>query len=81
MVMPSGHPVHSVNASEGVEVPQPSRPSTETAMEGADPDTDVSSVSLVSMPSSDDEDGEWQDTRSHSEPMEYVVLYDSNSEE
>ena len=83
MVMPSAHPTGSVNASNVLQdATQPSLPSTKTVTdEVEDPDSDISSVSLVSVPTSDDEDAEWQDTRTHSEPLEYVVLYDSNSEE
>lgn len=81
MVMPSAHPTNSVASDELRGAPQPSLPSTETAMDEVDPESDVSSVSLVSVPTSDDEDAEWRDTRTHSEPLEYVVLYDSNSEE
>lgn len=83
MVMPSAHPTNSVNASDELQdAPQSSLPSTKTVTdEVEDPESDISSVSLVSVPTSDDEDSEWQDTRTHSEPLEYVVLYDSNSEE
>lgn len=83
MVMPSAHPTGSVNASNVLQdATQPSLPSTKTVTdEVEDPDSDISSVSLVSVPTSDDEDAEWQDTCTHSEPLEYVVLYDSNSEE
>jgi next to BRCA1 gene 1 protein len=45
-----------------------------------------SSVSLISVPSSDDEDEEdWQDSRAHlvttppRDAAEYIVLYDDNS--
>lgn len=81
MVMPSAHPTNSVNASDELQdAPQPSLPSTEAVMdEVEDSESDIFSVFLVSV--SDDEDAEWQDTRTHSEPLEYVVLYDSNSEE
>lgn len=83
MVMPSAHPPNSVSSSEELQdVPQPSLSSIGTAMgEVEDAESDISSVSLVSVPTSDDEDAEWQDTRTHSEPLEYVVLYDSDSEE
>ncbi|KAG9314139.1 hypothetical protein JVU11DRAFT_4924 [Chiua virens] len=83
VVMPSGHLSNLVNASdEPSDAPRPSLPSTKTMTdEVEDPGSDMSSVSLVSVPTSDDEDAEWQDTRTHSEPLEYVVLYDSNSEE
>jgi next to BRCA1 gene 1 protein len=43
-----------------------------------DADSDSSSVSLISVPSSDDYESEWQDARSQGENLEYVVLYDSN---
>ncbi|KAH7914718.1 hypothetical protein BJ138DRAFT_999464 [Hygrophoropsis aurantiaca] len=45
--------------------------------------SDGSSVSLVSVPSSADDDDSaiWQESRSQVEPSEYVVLYDSNSSE
>jgi len=83
MVMPRAHPTNSVNANDELQdAPQPSLPSTKTVTdEVEDPGSDISSVSLVSVPTSDDEDPEWQDSRTHSEPLEYVVLYDSNSEE
>ncbi|KAF8140511.1 hypothetical protein EV363DRAFT_1393414 [Boletus edulis] len=82
MVMPSAHPTNSVNASDLQDAPQPSLPSTKTVTdELEDAESDISSVSLVSVPTSDDEDMEWQDTRTHSEPLEYVVLYDNNPEE
>lgn len=83
MVMPSAHPMNSVNPSDELpDAPQPSLPSSKTVTdEVEDPGSDISSVSLVSVPTSDDEDAEWQDSRTHSEPLEYVVLYDSNSEE
>ncbi|KAG6380955.1 hypothetical protein JVT61DRAFT_5349 [Boletus reticuloceps] len=82
MVMPSAHPTNSVNASDVQDAPQPSLPSTKTVTdELEDAESDISSVSLVSVPTSDDEDMEWQDTRTHSEPLEYVVLYDNNPEE
>ena len=82
MVMPSAHSARSVNASEVPGAPQPSLPSTRTVTdEVEDPESDISSLSLVSVPTSDDEDAEWQDTRTHSGPLEYVVLYDSNPEE
>lgn len=83
MVMPSAHPTNSVNASDELQdAPQPSLPSPQTVTdEVEDHESDISSVSLVSVPTSDDEDAEWQDTRTHSEPLEYVVLYDSHSEE
>lgn len=84
MVMPSGHPTNSVNVSDELlkEAPQHSLPSTKTVTdEVEDPGSDISSVSLLSVPTSDDEDAEWQDTRTHSEPMEYVVLYGRNPEE
>lgn len=83
MVMPSAHPTDLVNArNEELDVPQSSVASTKTVtdeIEGAE--SDISSVSLVGVPTSDDEDAEWQDTRTHSEPLEYVVLYDNHSEE
>jgi next-to-BRCA1 protein 1 len=51
---------------------------TESA-EGSD------SASLISIPSSnDDDESAWEDSRSHvlvSPPVQYVVLYDSSSEE
>jgi hypothetical protein len=66
---------------------------TETTADDAisDVGSDASSVSLISVPSSEDEDDEiWQDSRSHvvvPEPeraraaMEYVVIYDEGSSE
>lgn len=83
MVMPSAHPTNLVHASdEPQDAPQLWPPSSKTVTdEVGDPGSDISSASLVSVPTSDDEDAEWQDTRTHSEPLEYVVLYDSNSEE
>jgi hypothetical protein len=46
---------------------------------------DSDSASLISIPSSnDDDESVWEDSRSHvlvSPPVEYVVLYDSSSEE
>lgn len=82
MVMPSALSARSVNPSEVLGAPQPSLPSTRTVTdEVEDPESDISSLSLVSVPTSGDEDAEWQDTRTHSEPLEYVVLYDSNPEE
>lgn len=83
MVMPSAHPTNSVDTGDEVQdPPQLSLPSTKTVTDDVeDPESDISSVSLVSVPTSDDEDAEWQDTRTHSEPLEYVVLYDSGSDE
>ncbi|KAF8846127.1 hypothetical protein BDN67DRAFT_1006603 [Paxillus ammoniavirescens] len=84
MVMPSPHPTNSVTVSEeakgGLLVPPSPLSAKPATDEDGDRESDGSSVSLVSVPTSDDEDAEWQDTRSHSEPLEYVVLYDSNSE-
>ncbi|KAF9245874.1 hypothetical protein BU15DRAFT_40794 [Melanogaster broomeanus] len=84
MVMPSPHR----NSVTGSEEPRaspfvpPSASSTKPVTdEVEDSGSDGSSVSLVSVPTSDDEDAEWQDTRSHSEALEYVVLYDSNSDD
>lgn len=83
MVMPSAHPTSSDNASDELrDAPQPSLFSSKTVTdEDEDPGSDISSMSLVSVPTSDDEDAEWQDTRTHSEPLEYVVLYDGKLEE
>jgi next-to-BRCA1 protein 1 len=84
MVMPSPHR-NSVTASEepqtGLLVPPSSLSTKPVTDEVEDSESDNSSVSLVSVPTSDDEDAEWQDTRTHSEPLEYVVLYDSNSDD
>jgi next-to-BRCA1 protein 1 len=55
-----------------------SKPTTEGTDDGA---SDGSSVSLVSVPSSDDYGSDWQDTHSQPENLEYVVLYDSNGSE
>ncbi|KIJ22001.1 hypothetical protein PAXINDRAFT_6125 [Paxillus involutus ATCC 200175] len=85
MVMPSPHPTNSVTVSEEPKAGLPVPPSPLSAKpatdEVEDRESDGSSVSLVSVPTSDDEDAEWQGTSSHSEPLEYVVLYDSNSED
>ncbi|KAF9225555.1 hypothetical protein BS17DRAFT_807785 [Gyrodon lividus] len=85
MVMPSPHLTNSVAVSEeqkiGILVPPSPLSTKPVTNEVEDLESDGSSLSLVSIPTSDDEDGEWQDTRSHSEPLEYVVLYDSNSED
>lgn len=58
--------------------PLTSKPATDVTDDG---DSDGSSVSLVSVPSSDDYGSDWQDTRSEPENLEYVVLYDSNGSE
>ncbi|KAG2345200.1 hypothetical protein BDR05DRAFT_998350 [Suillus weaverae] len=58
--------------------PSTSKPTTDGTDDGA---SDGSSVSLVSVPSSDDYGSDWQDTHSQSENLEYVVLYDSNGSE
>ncbi|KAG2154555.1 hypothetical protein DEU56DRAFT_769176 [Suillus clintonianus] len=58
--------------------PSTSKPATDVMDDG---DSDGSSVSLVSVPSSDDYGSDWQDTRSQPENLEYVVLYDSNGSE
>lgn len=58
--------------------PSTSKPATDIT---DDVDSDSSSVSLISVPSSDDYESEWQDARSHGENLEYVVLYDSNGSE
>lgn len=83
--MPSPHPTNSVTVSEEPKAGLPVPPSPLSAKpatdEVEDRESDGSSVSLVSVPTSDDEDAEWQGTSSHSEPLEYVVLYDSNSED
>ncbi|KIJ66196.1 hypothetical protein HYDPIDRAFT_186653 [Hydnomerulius pinastri MD-312] len=83
MVMPSPHPAASVTANEepqGAPIAPLSPLLTKPMTDGTgDYDSDGSSVSLISVPTSDDEDAEWQDTRTHSEPMEYVVLYGSSS--
>jgi next-to-BRCA1 protein 1 len=55
-----------------------SKPATDGTDDGA---SDGSSVSLVSVPSSDDYGSDWQDTHSQPENLEYVVLYDSNDSE
>lgn len=67
-------------------VTAPSKPASEDG--GSDHGSDGSSVSLISIPSSSDDDlATWEDSRSHVEPerartgMEYVVLYDDSSEE
>ncbi|KIK99466.1 hypothetical protein PAXRUDRAFT_822705 [Paxillus rubicundulus Ve08.2h10] len=85
MVMPSPHLTNPVTFSEepkaGLPVPSSPLSAKPATDEVGDCESDGSSVSLVSVPTSDDGDAEWQDTRSHSEPLEYVVLYDSNSED
>ncbi|KAG1757855.1 hypothetical protein EDB19DRAFT_1901345 [Suillus lakei] len=58
--------------------PSTSKPTTDVTDDGA---SDGSSVSLVSVPSSDDYGSDWQDTHSQPENLEYVVLYDSNGSE
>lgn len=58
--------------------PSTSKPTTDGTDDGA---SDGSSVSLVSVPSSDDYGSDWQDTHSQPENLEYVVLYDSNDSE
>ncbi|KAG2370146.1 hypothetical protein BDR07DRAFT_1476159 [Suillus spraguei] len=55
-----------------------SKPTTDGTDDGA---SDGSSVSLVSVPSSDDYGSDWQDMHSQPENLEYVVLYDSNGSE
>ncbi|OJA10315.1 hypothetical protein AZE42_05181 [Rhizopogon vesiculosus] len=62
---------------------EPSSPSTSKPATDVmdDVDSDSSSVSLISVPSSDDYESEWQDARSQGENLEYVVLYDSNGSE
>jgi next-to-BRCA1 protein 1 len=58
--------------------PSTSKPATDVT---GDADSDSSSVSLISVPSSDDYESEWQDARSQGENLEYVVLYDSSGSE
>ncbi|KAG1749735.1 uncharacterized protein EDB91DRAFT_1109400 [Suillus paluster] len=58
--------------------PLTSKPATDLTDDG---DSDGSSVSLVSVPSSDEYGSDWQDTRSEPENLEYVVLYDSHGSE
>lgn len=62
-----------------------SKPSTDAA-QSDDGMSDDSSVSLISMPSSEDiDDAIWEDSRSQvtveqvSQAMEYVLLYDDNT--
>jgi next to BRCA1 gene 1 protein len=101
IVMPASAPVRSAstNATASTHNVQHSPSSRATAVSRltledavSDDGSDASSVSLISVPSSEDvEDDEvWQDSRSHvlvTSPeraraaLEYVVLYDESSEE
>ncbi|KAH7923239.1 hypothetical protein BV22DRAFT_1036572 [Leucogyrophana mollusca] len=89
VVMPGGAPNRTSAPSVTVDYGQLATPLELSSLDSKpmadatdDGDSDGSSVSLVSIPSSDDDDSaEWQDSRSHVEPLEYVVLYDSNSSE
>ncbi|KAG2160021.1 uncharacterized protein EDB93DRAFT_1324500 [Suillus bovinus] len=85
MVMPksssdnrSAHSVGPVDHLFEPSYPSTSKPTTDGTDDGA---SDGSSVSLVSVPSSDDYGSDWQDTHSQPENLEYVVLYDSNGSE
>jgi next-to-BRCA1 protein 1 len=85
MVMPksssdnrSAHSVGPLGHLFEPSYPSTSKPATDVTDDGA---SDGSSVSLVSVPSSDDYASDWQDTRSQPENLEYVVLYDSNGSE
>lgn len=85
MVMPKPSPdnrsAHSVGPLGHLFEPSyasTSKPTTDGTDDGA---SDGSSVSLVSVPSSDDYGSDWQDTHSQPENLEYVVLYDSNGSE
>ncbi|KAG1766425.1 hypothetical protein EDD22DRAFT_878219 [Suillus occidentalis] len=75
MVMPKSS---SDNSLFEPSYPSTSKPTTDGTDDGA---SDGSSVSLVSVPSSDDYGSDWQDTHSQPENLEYVVLYDSNGSE
>jgi next-to-BRCA1 protein 1 len=85
MVMPksssdnkSAHSVGPLGHLFEPSFPSTSKPTTDGTDDGA---SDGSSVSLVSVPSSDDYGSDWQDTNSQPENLEYVVLYDSNDSE
>ncbi|KAG2120598.1 uncharacterized protein F5147DRAFT_662586 [Suillus discolor] len=84
MVMPkssdnrSAHSVGALGHLFEPSYPPTSKPTTDGTDDGA---SDGSSVSLVSVPSSDDYGSDWQDTHSQPENLEYVVLYDSNGSE
>lgn len=85
MVMPksssdnrSAHSVGPLGHLFEPSYPSTSKPTTDGTDDGA---SDGSSVSLVSVPSSDDYGSDWQDTHSQPENLEYVVLYDSNGSE
>ncbi|KAG2045134.1 hypothetical protein BDR03DRAFT_1086664 [Suillus americanus] len=85
MVMPksssdnrSAHSVGPLGHLFEPSYPSTSKPTTDGTDDGA---SDGSSVSLVSVPSSDDYGSDWQDTHSQSENLEYVVLYGSNDSE
>jgi hypothetical protein len=82
-------PSESSGMQGKVELSSPVSPSMVTASSKlpSDDDTDTDSVSLVSVPSSD-EDDDWEDSRSVLTPAEparpgteYVVLYDDSSSE
>lgn len=85
MVMPksssdnrSAHSVGPLGHLFEPSYPATSKPTTDVTDDGA---SDGSSISLVSVPSSDDYGSDWQDTHSQPENLEYVVLYDSNGSE
>ena len=87
IVMPQTLGEASVRSSSpGTPVTARSKPETEDSVSEADSDT--SSISLVSIPASlDEEEEEWQDSEDVAtrnvpeETEEYVVLYDENSSE
>ena len=99
IVMPQSAPFPSSNVSEqamrdSVELSSAmsSSPITAPSKPPSDTGTDSDSVSLISIPSDDDDDeSAWEDSRSHvmvtppaegvARGMEYVVLYDSSSDE
>lgn len=76
------------SSSHGTPVTAPSKPPTETDDSVSEAGSDTSSISLVSIPGSleDDDEAEWQDSRdvptgNVPETEEYVVLYDDHSSE
>jgi len=84
--VPSVHGNHDASSPvTGSPVTAPSQPPTDDA--ASDCGSDGSSIELVSVPSSEDEDepAMWEDSRSHAAvdrtrtAMEYVLLYDDNS--
>ncbi|KAH7886025.1 hypothetical protein F5I97DRAFT_2060907 [Phlebopus sp. FC_14] len=81
MVMPSPNPTTiSGRMNDFTIATEPDSPSSTKPGSDTTEDSDGSSVSLISVPSWDDDDAEWQQDTTRTEPLEYVVVYDSNSE-